>query len=74
MNITQMTKELHERGYSQRALAEWVNNYGVACSQPTIYRILHGTDPGWSLGFAICRMYAEEFGVDYTVDIFSQAV
>lgn len=60
MKIQTMAQELIDHGYSQGSLAKAVATSGVPCSQPTIWRILKGTDPSYTLGNAIREIHKAE--------------
>ena len=57
MTAAQMIKRLQEAGLSQKAIADQVE-----CSQPTIHRIMNGTDPGYSLGLRIQALLQSQCG------------
>lgn len=61
MKLKEMTQLLlDEHEFTQGSLADAVKSRGVKCSQPTIGRILKGTDPSYSIGDAIREIYCEK--------------
>jgi len=60
MKLPMMIQTLLESGYSQDSLAKKLTERGVACTQPTIWRILNaGAEPRYTLGDAIRQLYEE---------------
>ena len=57
MTAAEMIRRLQDAGLSQKAIADQ-----VGCSQPTIHRILNGTDPGYSLGLRIETLLQSRYG------------
>jgi len=57
-----MAKRLIKSGYSQQRLADEVKRRGVACSQPTIWRVINlpDFDPSYRVGKAIADIYTDE--------------
>jgi len=63
MKLDKLTKQLIDKaGYSQSRLAQEITDLGAKCSQPTIWRIIHGLDPSFSIGTALQQLHQEKLG------------
>lgn len=55
-----MAKRIVEQGYSLADVTRMVQARGVMCHPSTISRVLRGSDPSWTLGHAIYKVYVEK--------------
>lgn len=61
MKLKNMVQTLiDDHGFSQLSLARELTARGITCSQPTIGRILAGTDTSYTTGDAIRQIYSEK--------------
>lgn len=56
-----MLQKLIERGYTQGGIADALKAAGVPCAQSTISRVLNGTDPSYTVGSGIRKLYVDVF-------------
>jgi len=59
VKVSLMCKRLVEDGFTQKRIAEMVQDSGVVCPPSQISRIIAGRDPSYTLGDAIRRVYFE---------------
>ena len=59
MNTKIMAQRLIEKGFTQRDITRMINDRGVSVTQPTIHRILKGSDPSYTVGAALRNIYMD---------------
>jgi Ni,Fe-hydrogenase III large subunit len=59
LNTKTMAQRLIDKGFTQQQIADMCEARGVKARQSTIHRILRGSDPTYTLGDALRRVYFE---------------
>lgn len=59
MDTQKMAEALVSKGFTQKQIAEMITARGVPLTQTSVYRILNGADPAYSIGDALRRVYLD---------------
>jgi len=59
MDTQRMAQALVAKGYTQERIAEMIQMRGVFCHKSTVHRMLKGSEPTYSVGSALQKVYMD---------------